>query len=163
MLWLSLQSTRAARRGLPLVGRRPVAQWMSTAPREAADADDGEPLSRLEELRLRLQLEQEETVLEPFVGTVDLEAANLPVPRGRQREPKPAWLKHGALKKTDPSTVQGQNYLRLKKDVRRLKLATVCEEAKCPNIGECWGGGSGPEEDRVATATVMLMGDTCTR
>ena len=44
-----------------------------------------------------------------------------------------------------------------------LKLATVCEEAKCPNIGECWGGGSGPEEDRVATATVMLMGDTCTR
>jgi lipoic acid synthetase len=44
-----------------------------------------------------------------------------------------------------------------------LKLATVCEEAKCPNIGECWGGGDGLEEDRVATATVMLMGDTCTR
>jgi lipoate synthase len=119
----------------------------------------------------------------------------VPVPRGRQKEAKPSWLKHNALKKTDPTTVQGQNYLRLKKDVRRecsappyfdccaflfrcarcthrqwhpcgttgLKLATVCEEAKCPNIGECWGGGDGPEEDRVATATVMLMGDTCTR
>ena len=34
------------------------------------------------------------------------------------------------------------------------KLATVCEEAQCPNIGECWNGG---------TATIMLLGDTCTR
>jgi lipoic acid synthetase len=42
--------------------------------------------------------------------------------------------------------------------VRELKLATVCEEAKCPNIGECWGGKEG-----TATATIMLMGDTCTR
>jgi lipoyl synthase len=39
-----------------------------------------------------------------------------------------------------------------------LKLATVCEEAKCPNIGECWGG-----KKSEATATIMLMGDTCTR
>lgn len=43
--------------------------------------------------------------------------------------------------------------------MRSLKLNTVCEEARCPNIGECWGGG----EDHVATATIMLMGDTCTR
>ena len=35
-------------------------------------------------------------------------------------------------------------------------MATVCEEARCPNIGECWGGES-------STATIMLMGDTCTR
>lgn len=35
----------------------------------------------------------------------------------------------------------------------------MCEEARCPNIGECWGGG----EDQTATATIMLMGDTCTR
>ena len=48
---------------------------------------------------------------------------------------------------------------RLKKELRELKLATVCEEARCPNIGECWGGG----EDNVATATIMVMGDTCTR
>ena len=35
----------------------------------------------------------------------------------------------------------------------------MCEEAKCPNIGECWGGG----EDRTATATIMILGDQCTR
>lgn len=46
----------------------------------------------------------------------------------------------------------------MKETVRSLNLATVCEEAKCPNIGECWGGKEG-----TATATIMLMGDTCTR
>jgi lipoic acid synthetase len=45
-------------------------------------------------------------------------------------------------------------YHELKNRARELKLATVCEEARCPNIGECWGGG---------TATFMVMGDTCTR
>lgn len=42
--------------------------------------------------------------------------------------------------------------------MRTLNLHTVCEEAKCPNIGECWGGGHG-----TATATIMVLGDTCTR
>jgi len=64
---------------------------------------------------------------------------------------KPDWLK------AQPAT--SKNYTRLRKTVRDLKLATVCEEAKCPNIGECWGGG----EDGTATATIMIMGDTCTR
>ncbi|EPY78009.1 lipoyl synthase, mitochondrial precursor [Camelus ferus] len=41
----------------------------------------------------------------------------------------------------------------------QLKFHWVCEEARCPNIGECWGGG----EHATATATIMLMGDTCTR
>ena len=41
---------------------------------------------------------------------------------------------------------------RLRKDLRGLKLHTVCEEARCPNIGECWGGG----EDGTATATIMV-------
>lgn len=53
----------------------------------------------------------------------------------------------------------GDNYTRIKSRLRDLKLSTVCEEARCPNIGECWGGG----EDHSATATIMLMGDTCTR
>jgi lipoic acid synthetase len=48
----------------------------------------------------------------------------------------------------------GERYLQLKDMMKELKLATVCQEAQCPNIGECWGGG---------TATIMLMGDTCTR
>ncbi|KAI9997792.1 hypothetical protein PInf_001723 [Phytophthora infestans] len=54
---------------------------------------------------------------------------------------------------------QGANYERLRKSVKSLGLSTVCEEAKCPNIGECWGGG----KDGIATATIMLTGDTCTR
>lgn len=44
-------------------------------------------------------------------------------------------------------------------------MSTVCEEAKCPNIGECWGGSEGKDGQKAhaATATIMLMGDTCTR
>lgn len=53
----------------------------------------------------------------------------------------------------------GKNYHHLKSTLRQLNLHTVCEEAKCPNIGDCWGGG--PEQ--TATATIMLMGDECTR
>ncbi|XP_072563776.1 lipoyl synthase, mitochondrial isoform X2 [Paramormyrops kingsleyae] len=53
----------------------------------------------------------------------------------------------------------GKNYNKLKNTLRHLNLHTVCEEARCPNIGECWGGG----EYSTATATIMLMGDTCTR
>nr|XP_055061387.1 lipoyl synthase, mitochondrial [Misgurnus anguillicaudatus] len=53
----------------------------------------------------------------------------------------------------------GKNFNKLKNTLRNLNLHTVCEEARCPNIGECWGGG----EHATATATIMLMGDTCTR
>jgi lipoic acid synthetase len=60
--------------------------------------------------------------------------------------PKPAWLKVRA-----PG---GPNYIRLKGLMREWNLHSVCEEAHCPNIGECW-------ED--STATFMILGDTCTR
>uniref|UniRef100_A0A8C4R943 Lipoyl synthase, mitochondrial n=1 Tax=Eptatretus burgeri TaxID=7764 RepID=A0A8C4R943_EPTBU len=63
----------------------------------------------------------------------------------------PPWLK--------TEIPLGKNYNRLKNSLRDLNLHTVCEEARCPNIGECWGGG----EHGTATATIMLMGDTCTR
>ncbi|KAL3235337.1 Uncharacterized protein RNJ44_00096 [Nakaseomyces bracarensis] len=63
----------------------------------------------------------------------------------------PRWLKVPIPK--------GTNYFKLKKDVKELKLSTVCEEARCPNIGECWGG----KDRSKATATIMLLGDTCTR
>src|SRR5258708_10570808 len=59
---------------------------------------------------------------------------------------KPPWLKVRA-----PG---GQNYLRLKNLMRDLELHTVCEEAHCPNVGECWEHG---------TATFMILGDVCTR
>jgi len=49
---------------------------------------------------------------------------------------------------------EGENYLKLKELFSGLNLHTVCEEAHCPNVGECWGGG---------TATLMLMGDMCSR
>ena len=59
---------------------------------------------------------------------------------------KPDWLK--------VRPPGGDNYADLKRLFRSLDLHTVCEEARCPNVAECWGGG---------TATIMLMGDTCTR
>ena len=60
--------------------------------------------------------------------------------------PKPDWLK------VRPPA--GENYVHLKGLLRTLDLHTVCEEAHCPNVAECWGGG---------TATIMLLGDVCTR
>ena len=79
----------------------------------------------------------------------------IPVPliRGRRpldvsppRAPKPDWLKVRA-----PGSPR---YRRLKQLMRELDLRTVCEEAMCPNIGECWNHG---------TATFMILGDVCTR
>ncbi|KAF7131790.1 hypothetical protein RHSIM_Rhsim09G0155100 [Rhododendron simsii] len=64
---------------------------------------------------------------------------------------KPGWLRQKAP--------QGEKYEEVKESLSRLKLNTVCEEAQCPNIGECWNGGG----DGIATATIMLLGDTCTR
>ena len=61
-------------------------------------------------------------------------------------ERKPSWLKVKA-----PG---GPNYLRLKQMMRELDLHSVCEEAHCPNVGECWEHG---------TATFMILGDVCTR
>lgn len=72
-------------------------------------------------------------------------------PKPKERMRKPDWLKR--------EVPGGAEYTRIKSKLRELKLSTVCEEARCPNIGECWGGG----EDASATATIMLMGDTCTR
>ena len=59
---------------------------------------------------------------------------------------KPPWLK--------VRLPGGPNYMRLKGIMREGRLHTVCEEAHCPNIGECWEAG---------TATFMILGDTCTR
>jgi len=54
----------------------------------------------------------------------------------------------------------GASYNKIKKDLRGLNLHTVCEEARCPNIGDCWGGKEGMSEEegrRAATATIMVM------
>jgi lipoyl synthase len=62
------------------------------------------------------------------------------------RKPKPEWLR--------VKVQGGPVFEKVKSIVSEHKLATVCEEAKCPNMGECWSAG---------TATIMLMGDVCTR
>ncbi len=62
------------------------------------------------------------------------------------RKPKPAWLK--------VQLPRGEDYERVKAKVNTLQLNTVCKEAMCPNLAECWGAG---------TATIMILGDTCTR
>ncbi|BCA94913.1 lipoyl synthase [Legionella antarctica] len=63
-----------------------------------------------------------------------------------ERLPKPKWLR--IVNHTTPA------YNQVKEQVQKHRLATVCEEAKCPNIAECWSHG---------TATIMLMGAVCTR
>lgn len=82
-----------------------------------------------------------------FRGPTDMrttpsEAATPPAGR------KPSWLK--------VPLPGGEGYGRLKELTRRLELNTVCEEARCPNVGECWKGAR-------ATMTIMVLGDECTR
>ncbi len=59
---------------------------------------------------------------------------------------KPSWLKM--------QLPTGDNFVRITNMLREKKLHTVCEEARCPNLGECWGSG---------TATMMVLGEVCTR
>ncbi|CAL4060636.1 unnamed protein product, partial [Meganyctiphanes norvegica] len=86
-----------------------------------------------------------DTTWKEYTGKLKREA------KDRERLRLPPWLKR--------EIPIGKNFSKLKEDLRGLNLSTVCEEARCPNIGECWGG----NDDNVATATIMLMGDTCTR
>jgi lipoic acid synthetase len=133
--------------------------------------------SRLQSLKSELQ--QEDTSLHDFIGNTSGnnddgdDHQHFPIkrkkaaPRPAKILPKPSWLK--AAPATSPK------YHELRSTVRQLGLATVCEEAKCPNIGDCWGGGGktqvgGEVIDEeleqhygTATATIMIMGDTCTR
>jgi lipoic acid synthetase len=69
-----------------------------------------------------------------------------PERQAARREPKPPWLK--------ARVPGGERFERLRATVHEHRLATVCEESICPNIGECWNHG---------TATIMLMGKVCTR
>ena len=118
-----------------------------------------QPLSRLSSLRE--QLASEDANIDEFIenGNVDgnkgpegrMEAPTTRKKRNPKKERKPSWL-------SIPRPPSSPEYDTIKSNVRSLGLATVCEEARCPNIGECWGGREG-----TATATIMIMGDTCTR
>ncbi len=81
------------------------------------------------------------------MSLIDLDTIDVAIAPKRQRpRRRPEWIKVRA-----PG---GEAYENVKKLMRSKKLHTVCEEAMCPNIGECWGRG---------TATFLIMGDTCTR
>lgn len=80
--------------------------------------------------------EEDSLLVRPKVGA--------PMPFGR-----PSWFRVPA-----PSDSDKSRYVAVKESLSTLSLNTVCEEAQCPNIGECWNGGTG---------TIMLLGDTCTR
>jgi lipoic acid synthetase len=83
------------------------------------------------------------TAIRDGVRTRAIEAST---PAQRPAAPKPAWLR--------AQLAHGANYGAVRQIVQEHRLSTVCEEAKCPNIGECWNAG---------TATIMLMGAVCTR
>ncbi|KAI9228772.1 MAG: hypothetical protein DHS80DRAFT_30491 [Piptocephalis tieghemiana] len=92
--------------------------------------------------------------LDDFISgtTHELQSSSSSSPPSKAaRVPLPEWLK--------TEIPRGTNYNKIRKDLRNLNLHTVCEEARCPNISDCWGGG----EHETSTATIMLMGDECTR
>eukprot|EP00985_Skeletonema_marinoi_P001658 scaffold668_cov124-Skeletonema_marinoi.AAC.5 len=177
--------------------QRLISSTITAASSSSAAAMDVkvQKFSRLQSLKSELQ--QEDASLHDFVGGDDdsnnsnninnnststnylpqqpIKRKKAP-PRSAKILPKPSWLK------AVPAT--SAKYHELRSTVRSLGLATVCEEAKCPNIGDCWGGASsstsaesnssndninGKELDEfeqhygTATATIMIMGDTCTR
>jgi lipoyl synthase len=80
--------------------------------------------------------------MEFVIQEISVEESAAPIVRAR----KPEWLK--------ARVPGGENYARLKNLIDAQKLHTVCEEARCPNMGECWNAG---------TATFMILGDVCTR
>lgn len=81
-----------------------------------------------------------------MVSLSSLVLNNAPTPRDFVKRGKPAWLR--------AKLPGGAGYQRLRALIDEHRLHTVCESAKCPNMGECWARG---------TATIMILGDVCTR
>lgn len=100
-------------------------------------------MSKLTEIPVVIESGQKYKTTQGIVAIKDgVKSAEAPY----QRLPKPEWLR--IVNQTTPA------FTHVKKQVKEHRLATVCEEAKCPNIAECWSHG---------TATIMLMGAVCTR
>ncbi|KAH7860648.1 hypothetical protein Vadar_016177 [Vaccinium darrowii] len=100
---------------------------------------------------LRHRLATESPTLNDFIRLQSTDDYSVEVGTKKKPLPKPKWMKE--------AVPGGEKYTQIKKKLRELKLHTVCEEARCPNMGECWSGG----ETGTATATIMILGDTCTR
>jgi hypothetical protein len=102
---------------------------------DGSSGGGGVPMKKKQQLDVEMD-EEDSNLVRPKVGA--------PMPHGR-----PSWFHVPA-----PSQSQESRYQQVKESLSDLSLNTVCEEAQCPNIGECWNGGTG---------TIMLLGDTCTR
>ncbi|CAL9731212.1 lipoyl synthase, mitochondrial [Monosporozyma unispora] len=150
-----------AKQAFPLVAKGSTITSLTlnnTCCRYISNSTKNESVSREKGSKRRITQFRDSLNLGPsFQDFVNGNATNFtfdPLERARQNneiDKLPPWLKVPIPK--------GKNYTKLHQDVKDLKLSTVCQEAKCPNIGECWGG----KDKSKATATVMLLGDTCTR
>ena len=119
----------------------------ASRPVAAADAE----YERLVKGDAFAELVQMAVAADPSLAERAAASAAGPAPAALPLSNKPYWLRQKAA--------QGERFDYLKDQMGGLKLATVCEEAQCPNIGECWNGGA----EGIGTATIMLLGDTCTR
>ena len=90
-----------------------------------------------------------EGIVKSFAGSSGETAVSLSI-----RERKPSWLRAQLADSLGNGKENGGGYWRIKQVMSSLDLTTVCEEAGCPNISECWNAG---------TATFMINGDRCTR
>lgn len=103
----------------------------------------GTIMSKLTDIPVVVESGKKYKTTQGFVAIKDgVKSVNAP----HDRLPKPKWLR--IVNQTTPK------YAQVKEQVKEHRLSTVCEEAKCPNISECWSHG---------TATIMLMGAVCTR
>eukprot|EP00850_Spirogloea_muscicola_P022891 SM000316S12306 [mRNA] locus=s316:80049:82112:- [translate_table: standard] len=114
----------------------------------APGANGSEAAKKLALAALRERLAADGTTLMDFAGATTASPYAVEAVQPRDRKRKPDWMK-----RVIPG---GDKYTEIKAKLRELKLHTVCEEARCPNIGECWSGG----ETETATATIMILGDT---
>lgn len=128
----------------------------------ASDLDRNDPEYKANFLkRFRMKINSDVSGRNELDSFLDLPEGLPPTSAGmgpvhRGREPLPPWIKLNVPK----GMTHRPRFNRIRRSMREKKLSTVCEEAKCPNIGECWGGG---EDDDSATATIMIMGSHCTR
>jgi hypothetical protein len=142
-----IQNALAA--GFTSQARSPVN--LSPAQESVDTGKRGPPLITPALAALRERLASDGPSLGEFIGQSAPLGYSVEAVQPKEKRRKPDWMK-----RVIPG---GENYTKIKSKLRDLNLHTVCEEAKCPNIGECWGGG----EHGTATATIMLLGDTCTR
>jgi lipoic acid synthetase len=148
----SIMLSTTSRIGLnAFVGARRLATAASTTPSPGESSNSASPSSsatstRLQAFREKLAADSESHSIDEFATGAPSINQSSRVQMGRTGEARlPSYLK--------TSIPTGATYNRIKKDVRALGLSTVCEEARCPNIGECWGGEGGKEK---ATATIMV-------